>query len=89
MTEMEIREMTAADIDAAVRLYRSGGWDHEWPFLERILDNPACWPLVGVCDGTVAATGLAAINGPVGWGGSQGRRGRAAIPRAARVGPDL
>ena len=70
MTAFEIRDMTAADIDDAVRLYRSGGWDHERLFLERVLANPACRPLVGVCDGAVTATGLAAINGPVGWVGS-------------------
>jgi GNAT superfamily N-acetyltransferase len=70
MTELEIRDMTAADIDAAVRLYRSGGWDHERPFQERILAIPICQPLVGVCDGAIVATGLAAINGPVGWVGS-------------------
>jgi hypothetical protein len=72
MTAFEIRDMTTADIDDAVRLYRSGGWDHERLFLERVLANPACRPLVGVCDGAVTATGLAAINGRVGWVGSNG-----------------
>jgi len=70
VAELEIRGMTAADIDAAVALYRSGGWDERRSFLQTLLANPACHPLVGLHAGAVAATGLATINGPVGWVGS-------------------
>lgn len=70
MTAFEIRPMTPADIDSAAALYRSGGWDHERPFIEKLLANPVCRSLVGVRDGAVVATGLAALNGPVGWVGS-------------------
>ena len=70
MTDLEIRDMTAADIDAVATLYRSGGWDHERPFIERLLANPICQSLVGVRDEAVVATGIATINGPVGWAGS-------------------
>ena len=70
MTDLEIRHMTAADIDAVAALYRSGGWDHERPFIERVLANPICESLVGVRDEAVVATGIATINGPVGWVGS-------------------
>lgn len=70
MTELHIRDMAAADIDAAVVLYRSGGWGERGAFLEKLLANPSCQPLVGVRDDAVVATGLATINGPVGWVGS-------------------
>jgi GNAT superfamily N-acetyltransferase len=70
MTELEIRDMTAGDVDAAEALYRSGGWGERRAFLERVMGNPACQSLVGIRGGAVVATGLATINGPVGWVGS-------------------
>lgn len=69
MTELQIRDMTVGDIDAAVALYRSGGWGERRSFLERILANPNCQSLAGVRDGAIVATGLATVNGPVGWVG--------------------
>jgi predicted N-acetyltransferase YhbS len=70
MAETQIRGMTAADIDAVSVLYRSGAWDARRSFLVRFLSNPACQSLVGVRDGHVVATGMATVNGPVGWVGS-------------------
>jgi GNAT superfamily N-acetyltransferase len=70
MAELDIRDMTAHDVDAAVALYRSGGWEERRSFLEKLLVNPSCQSLVGVRDGAVVATGLATVNGPVGWVGS-------------------
>ena len=70
MNQLQIRDMTAADVDSAAALYRSGGWGERGPFLERLLANSSCQPLVGIRDGAVVATGLATINGPVGWVGS-------------------
>jgi GNAT superfamily N-acetyltransferase len=70
VTELQIRDMTPADIDAAVVLYRSGGWGERGPFLEKLLDNPSCQPLVGMRDGAIVATGVATVNGSVGWVGS-------------------
>ena len=69
MTDLQIRDLTAGDIDAAVALYRSGGWGERRSFLERILANPNCQSLAGVRDGAIVATGLATVNGPVGWVG--------------------
>ena len=69
MTELQIRDMTVGDIDAAAALYRSGGWGERRSFLERILANPNCQLLAGVRDGAIVATGLATVNGPVGWVG--------------------
>jgi GNAT superfamily N-acetyltransferase len=67
MIDLQIREMTAGDVDAAVVLYRSGGWGERRSFLEKILVNPCCQLLAGVRDGAIVATGLATVNGPVGW----------------------
>jgi GNAT superfamily N-acetyltransferase len=69
-SDFRIRDMTAADIDAAVAMYTSAGWGREPAFFQALLANPACRPLVGVVDGAVAATGMATINGSVGWVGS-------------------
>ncbi len=70
MIELQIRDMTADDIDATVALYQSGGWNERRPFLEALLANPTCQYLAGVSDGAVVGTGLATVNGPVGWVGS-------------------
>ncbi|MGD0248253.1 MAG: GNAT family N-acetyltransferase [Candidatus Limnocylindrales bacterium] len=70
MTDLEIRPMTAADIDAAVAMYQAGGWGERRRYLEWQFASPAMRLLVGVRDGAVVATGMAAINGPVGWIGS-------------------
>ncbi len=70
MTDFDIREMTTDDIDPAVELYRSGGWGERRSFLEQVAAVPSCKSLVAVRDGSVVATGLATINGPVGWVGS-------------------
>jgi predicted N-acetyltransferase YhbS len=70
MTGPEIRSMTPADVDAVSVLYMSGGWDGRRSFLVRFLSNPACQALVGMRDGVVVATGMATVNGPVGWVGS-------------------
>ncbi|MGD0017776.1 MAG: GNAT family N-acetyltransferase [Candidatus Limnocylindrales bacterium] len=70
MTDIDIRAMTQADIEPAAAVYRSGGWGERREMLEWALANPATQVLVGVVDGSVVATGMATINGPVGWVGS-------------------
>jgi GNAT superfamily N-acetyltransferase len=70
MTDLHIRDMTGGDIDPAVALYRSGGWEERRSFLETVMANPSCRPLVGTRDGLLVATGMATVNGPVGWVGS-------------------
>ena len=62
--------MTAADIGPAVAMYQAGGWGERREFLEWVLANPATQPLVGVGNGSVVATGMATVNGKVGWVGS-------------------
>src|SRR5664280_192366 len=66
----EIRDMTPADIDPAVAMYGAGGWGERREYLEWELANPAIQILVGLRDGAVVATGMATINGDVGWIGS-------------------
>ena len=63
MTAFEIQKMAAADIDAAVDLLYSRGWDERRSFLELMLATPNCRPLVGVRDGAIIATGQGVVNG--------------------------
>ncbi|HEX7491096.1 MAG TPA: GNAT family N-acetyltransferase [Candidatus Limnocylindrales bacterium] len=70
MAHLEIRDMVRTDIDAVVTLYNSGGWEERRSFLETVLANPSCRPVVGMVDGAIVATGMATVNGPVGWVGS-------------------
>ena len=70
MAHLDIRAMAPTDIDAAVALYDSGGWEERRSFLETVLANPSCLPLVGILDGALVATGMATANGSVGWVGS-------------------
>jgi len=62
--------MTAADIDAAVELGRAQGWRDRQRFYEFVLRTSTCQPLVGVVNGRLMATGLATLNGSVGWLGA-------------------
>jgi len=70
VTELELRDMTPADIEPIVAMYQSGGWDERRDYLAWELANPATQMLVGVRDGSVVATAMATVNGPVGWVGS-------------------
>ena len=70
MTQLEIRDMTAADTDAAVAMLQSGGWNERRSYLEALLANPCCRQLVGFHEGRLAATGMATFDGPVGWVGT-------------------
>jgi GNAT superfamily N-acetyltransferase len=70
MTGLQIRDMTAADIEPAVAMYKAGSWGERSEFLQWVLANPVTQPLVGLRNGTVVATGLATVNRSVGWVGS-------------------
>ena len=70
MSTLQIRAMTPADIDPVAAIYRAGSWGERRLFLESVLSNSACKALVGICDGAVTATGMATVNGRVGWVGS-------------------
>jgi GNAT superfamily N-acetyltransferase len=66
----ELRDLTPADVDAAVALATAQGWRDRRRFYEFVLRTPACRPLAGVVDGRLIATGLATASGPVGWLGA-------------------
>ena len=70
MSAFEIRDMTPADVDAAVGLALAQGWRDRRLFYDMVLRTPSCQPLVGVADGRVVATGLAVVSIPVGWIGA-------------------
>ena len=62
--------MTLDDVASAVAMYRAGGWGERERFLRTVLSVSSCRLLVGTVDGELVATGMATINGPVGWIGS-------------------
>jgi GNAT superfamily N-acetyltransferase len=70
MTDFQIRPMTADDIAPAVAMYRAGGWGERERFLRTVLSVDTCRPLVGLADGELVATGMATLDGEVGWVGS-------------------
>ena len=70
MNDLQIRPMTPADVAPAAAMYRAGGWGERQEYLSWALANPAITPLVGLLDGAVVATGMATVNGDVGWVGS-------------------
>src|SRR5512136_2615292 len=80
MSELAIRLMTSADIDAAVALALAQGWRSRLRFYDFVLRIPTAQATVGVLDERIVATGLAVANGPVGWLGAivvdAGYRGR-------------
>ncbi len=64
-----IRPMRAEDADPAAEVMIGGGWGDRRKFLAFAVGHPACRPFVAEVDGRIAGTGVATINGPVGWVG--------------------
>jgi GNAT superfamily N-acetyltransferase len=62
-----IRPMEAGDIEHAADVMVGGGWGDRRRFLQFTLDHPGCTPLVADVDGQVVGTGVATVNGAVGW----------------------
>jgi GNAT superfamily N-acetyltransferase len=71
--DLDIRNMTLADVPAAVAVMDTGEWPGRTAFLEWALANSTIEPLVGELDGRIVATGLGITNGgpkgPIGWVG--------------------
>jgi len=65
-----IRPMLAADIAAATQVILDGGWSDRSVFFEWAVAHPTCFPLVAEADGQVVGTGVATVNGRVGWVGA-------------------
>ncbi len=70
MTDLRIRPMTPDDVAPVAAMYLAQGWGERREYLEWSLANPAIQALVGRQRGAIVATGMAAINGDVGWVGS-------------------
>ncbi|HEX7491097.1 MAG TPA: GNAT family N-acetyltransferase [Candidatus Limnocylindrales bacterium] len=65
--ELLIRDLSAADVEAAVALATAAGFRDRNRFYDLVLRTPTCRPTAGVLAGRMIATGLATANGPVGW----------------------
>jgi ribosomal protein S18 acetylase RimI-like enzyme len=63
----DIRELTGADVPAAIALSSAQGFRDRTGFFELVLRTSTCRALAGVVDGRLIATGVATANGPVGW----------------------
>ena len=70
MNGFQIRDMRPDDIEAADQLSRAQGWRDRRSFYELVFRTTTCQPVAGVLGGRVVATGLATVNGPVGWLGA-------------------
>ncbi|MGH2476982.1 MAG: GNAT family N-acetyltransferase [Candidatus Limnocylindrales bacterium] len=76
-----LREMTAADIDPAVRAILADDWGDRRSWFEFAVASPTCRVFVADDgEGGIAGTGVATINGPVAWIGTiwvaPGQRGQ-------------
>ena len=65
-----IRPMLAADVAQATQVILDGGWSDRSVFFEWAITHPTCFPLVAEADGRVVGTGVATVNGRVGWVGA-------------------
>jgi len=70
MAEFSIRTMVPDDAAIGVALARAQGWRDRTRFYEIVFRTETCIPLVGEVDGSVVATGIGVVNGPVGWLGA-------------------
>lgn len=66
----QIRPMLAGDIPAATQVIVDGGWSDRSVFFEWAVAHPTCFPFVADDDGEVVGTGVATVNGSVGWVGA-------------------
>ena len=67
VARLELRDLTPADVDAAVALATAQGWRDRRRFYDLILRTATSRPRVGTVGGRIVATGVATANGPVGW----------------------
>jgi GNAT superfamily N-acetyltransferase len=78
--EHTIRPMRLDDVEPAAEVMINGGWGDRRRFLRFCVERPRHVPLVAEVDDRIVGTGVATINGPVGWVGmifvDEGLRGR-------------
>jgi GNAT superfamily N-acetyltransferase len=75
-----IRPMTLDDVEPAADVLVGGGWGDRRAFFRFAIEQPGLTPLLAEADDRIAGTGVATVNGPVGWIGmifvDEGLRGR-------------
>ena len=62
-----IRPMTAEDAEPASDVLVGGGWGDRRAFFRFAIAQPGLSPLVAEADGRIVGTGIATVNGSVGW----------------------
>ena len=67
--EHTIRPMTPTDVDPAAEVMINGGWGDRRRFLGFCVEHEPIVPLVAEVDDRIVGTGVATINGLVGWVG--------------------
>lgn len=67
--EPTIRPMTPDDAEPASDVLVGGGWGDRRAFFRFAIAHPGLSPLVAEADGQIAGTGIATVNGSVGWVG--------------------
>lgn len=70
MPDPLVRVLLSADVPVATCLMQRGSWHVRQSWLEFATRHAACIPLAIDVDGELAATGIATVNGPVGWVGT-------------------
>jgi GNAT superfamily N-acetyltransferase len=67
--EHTIRPMRLEDVEPAAEVMIDGGWGNRRQFLRFCVERPRLVPLVAEVDERIVGTGVATINGSVGWVG--------------------
>ncbi len=62
--------MVAADIPGVMAAIERGKWRARTPWLEFVVSQPECHPVVAELDGAPIGTGIGTANGPAGWIGT-------------------
>jgi len=70
MTQPVIRAMTAADVDGAAEAMLRHEFGERRPQLAFSASHASCRAFVAEADGAIVGTGIATINGPIGWVGT-------------------
>ena len=70
MTDPVLRAMTPADVDAASDALLRNDWGDRRANFRFAADHPECLAFVADADGAIVGTGIATVNGAVGWIGT-------------------
>ena len=70
LEDFETRDMTEADVEAALALANAQGWRDRRRFYDFVFRTSTCQPVAGFVGSRLVGTGLATASGPVGWLGA-------------------